>query len=131
MDIVFLSSCGFVLPSYYTPCFSYGQASLEDFCLHILPALIENPHNPANALDRLILSGPTFFFDPLGNAFPSVTLNQIIPPVILIVDNRVLLNRLGNLVRGHGLIIHGEWLECKGVEVRFYFFYSLAFIFLL
>jgi len=118
-----------VLPLYSTPCFRYLQATLEDFCPHILPALIQNPHDAANALDRLILSGPTFFFDPLGKAFPSVALNEIIPSPVFVVDNRVLLNRLGNLVRGHGLIIHGEWLECKGVEVRFYFFLLVAFLF--
>jgi hypothetical protein len=34
-----------------------------------------------------------------------VALNEIIPTPVLVVDNRVLLNRLGNLVRGHGHII--------------------------
>jgi len=118
-----------VLPLYYTPCFRYLQATLEDFCFCILSASVKDLSNLAVKIQCIFQRGNLVFLQSPFDLITGPALNNIIPPALFVVHNRVLLNRLCNLFRGHGLIIVAVGDRVKGWKYVFIFFIPLLLFF--
>lgn len=87
----------------YSSCFSQGQ--LKDFRFCLRATFMEDAGNFGKHLDCSVNRGDLGVNDLLLNLRTSPAFHDVIPTALLIVHNRVLLNRLCNVVRSHGHII--------------------------